>query len=283
MERVDLVRDGIYTRLFFRESRPVLLQAEPSGTVDKPTCRIILSGETTEEDKIWGKETVRWILNDHAPLEKFYSHIAVSDPLLAPLTESFRGLRFPLSPTLFETLVFAIVGQQVNLSFAYQCKAVLENNFTSCAIIGGQEYYAALSPENLTGARIADLRALKISNAKARAVLELADAFREKPLDRFSLEGKSNDEILKTLVSFRGVGPWTAEYTMLRALGKMDVLPAGDAGLQNALKRIYSLESKPSEEEVREIAGKWHPYAALATFYLWTGLMHEERSKRKDS
>ncbi len=281
MEKVDLVRNGTYTRLFFRGERPVLMQISPEGSLDDPKLELTLRGEIEPGDREWAEETARWILHDHLPLEEFYSHISSADPTLAPLTRRFRGLRPPLSPTLFETLVFAIVGQQVNLSFAYKCKAALEEHHARRASIDGEEYFAALAPEDLEGAEIAELRALKISNNKSRAILELAESLRVEPLDRHSLRCRSNDEIHETLISFRGIGPWTAEYAMIRALGILDVLPGGDTGLQNALKRCLGLEEKPTEEEVRAIGERWGPYKALVTFYLWTNLMHEEREKKR--
>ncbi|HUX08498.1 MAG TPA: DNA-3-methyladenine glycosylase [Acidobacteriota bacterium] len=252
------------------------MHVEQCGDLEQPSCDVTLSGEVCEEDRDWAAETVRWILHDHCPLEDFYSHITAADPSF-PLAASARGLRTPLSPTLFETLVFAIVGQQVNLTFAYHCKAALEAGYTRCAIIDGQEYLAALTPEDLDGAQIPDLRAQKISNAKSRAILELAESFRSEPLDRRKLAGKSSEEISALLTSFRGIGPWTAAYSMIKALGTLDVLPCGDAGLQNAVKRWRGMERKPTSDEVHAIGERWGPYKALATFYLWTGLIEQEK------
>ena len=271
-ELIDLVGPGnSYTRLFFRDDRPVLLHVEQTGDLENPSCDVTLAGEIRDDDRAWAADTVRWLLNDHCPLEDFYAHITAADPAF-PLVAGTRGLRPPLSPTLFETLVFAIVGQQVNLTFAYRCKAALEQNYTRCSIIDGLEYMAALAPQNLDGAEIADLRALKISNAKSRAILELAERFRAEPLDRHKLAGKSSGEISDILTSFRGIGPWTAAYSMIKALGTLDVLPCGDAGVQNAVRTWRSMDHKPTSDEVHAIGDLWGSYKALATFYLWRTL-----------
>jgi DNA-3-methyladenine glycosylase II len=233
---------------------------------------VTLTGDVQKNDRRWAEETIRWAMFDHCPLEDFYRFIAGADPNFAPLTRRFRGYRPPLSPTLFETLVFAIVGQQVNLTFAYQCKSALERNYSRRAEIDGCEYLATLTPNDFSGAEIAHLRVLKISNAKARSILELAEAFRSRPLDHRNLAGKSSSEIVEILTAYRGIGPWTAAYAMIKALGTLDILPGGDAGLQNALKRWRGMDRKPTEDEVHAIGERWGPYKALATFYLWRTL-----------
>ena len=272
-EQIDLVDEaGTYKRLFFRDGRAVLLEMAQRGDVENPVCEVSLAGEAEPGDMEWAAETARWLLNDGTPLQPFYDFLADAEPELAERAQQFRGLRPPLSPTLFETLAFAIVGQQVNLAFAYQCRVALEDRFAKRAVVGGREYVAALDPGDLEGAELPELRAMKISNAKGRAILELAESLRAEPLDRHDLAGLDNGEIIARLTAHRGIGPWTAEYTMIRALGILDVLPGGDAGLANAIKRWRGLEAKPSEEEIRAIGEKWGPYKALATVYLWAGL-----------
>jgi DNA-3-methyladenine glycosylase II len=271
-ELVDLAEEGVYKRLFFRDGRPVLLRIETSGHVDEAECAVTLTGDVAESETVWAEKEVRWILHDRAPLEEFYRHIALSDPHLAAVVKRLRGLRYPLSPDLFATLVFSILSQQVNLTFAAQCRRSLEEAYTRRATINGREYFAAISPQDLAGADVPDLRALKISNAKGRAILELAGAFRKRPLDRYSFAGKTKEEIIDTLVSFRGVGRWTAETVMVRALGLTDVLPAGDVGLQNIIRQFYGLAARPSEQELRDLGARWAPYGSLATFYIWMGL-----------
>lgn len=283
LERVDVVSDGIYRRLFIRPAGPVLLQVSFNGSVDEPSCNIELQGEHTPDDWDWAMELCRWILNDGILLEDFYKQMHKADPALAKVTHELKGLRPTLSPTLFETLVFAIVGQQVNLNFAYICRAALEDAYAEKATFDGVQWTACLTPEDFVKADVESLRAMKISRNKAVAILELAEVFRTSPLDRNTLAGMDQDEIIDSLTALRGIGRWTAEYALLRAFGAADVLPAGDAGLRNAIHKLYEREEKPQEEEIRRIGEKWRPYRALATFYLWTWLsrhvLYEKRSK----
>lgn len=280
LERVDIVKDGVYRRLFIRPAGPVLLQVSFTGTVDEPSCEIELQGKYTPEDWSWAMELCRWILNDTVPLGDFYQHVSKTDPALAKVTRELKGLRPTLSPTLFETLVFAIVGQQVNLNFAYICKAALEDAYAVKTTFNGRQWMAGLTPDNFAKVDTGNLRAMKISRNKAAAILELAEVFRTVPIDHDTLSGMNQTEIIDSLTALKGIGRWTAEYALLRALGATDVLPAGDAGLRNAIHRLYGHEEKPAEDEIRRIGEKWSPYRALATFYLWTWLSRQMRKNK---
>jgi len=268
-EEIDIVEGNTYSRLFIIENRPVLLQINLDGTTDKPRAVIGLEGERTESLLGWAMETARWILNDDAPLQKFYAHIAEHAPLIAPLCTALRGLRPLRSPSVFDTMVFAIVGQQVNVSFAYSCKQALEHRYASSATINGRTWTAGLEPTDLAEATIEDLREMKISRSKARTILELAEAFSRLPLERQLLGVLSAEEIEDSLTQLWGIGPWTARYTLMRALGALDVLPIGDSGLRNAVQKIYELEEKPDADSIISIAKAWRPYRGLTTYYLW--------------
>ena len=73
----------------------------------------------------------------------------------------------------------------------------------------------------------------------------------------------------KTLVAQRGIGPWSANYVMMRCLRYPEAYPVGDAGLQNAVKRLLMMDRKPTEAELYELAKPWAGWEAYATFYLW--------------
>lgn len=271
LEQVDRVEDGVYRRLFLREGRPVIVELAPGGTVDKPVCALSLDGDHRPEDLSWAMDLARWILHDDAPVTSFYQHCAATDPPFAAMAARLRGLRPHRAPELFDTLVFAILGQQVNLNFTYICRAALERRFARTVVVKGREWVAGLQPEDLLRADPEELRSMKISTAKARAILELAEAFRAVPLDRETLVLFEADELIEMLTSLRGIGPWTAQYVCLRALGAPDVLPAGDVALQKAIGRLYE-RSRPTAAETIVIGERWKPYRSLATWYLWASL-----------
>jgi DNA-3-methyladenine glycosylase II len=275
LERVDRVEENSYHRLFVRPSGPVLMTAKSIGTVDAPLISLTLQGENAQQEKEeldWVRETFLWQLNNDADINGFYAHLTKHDPALLKIAKQYPGLRPAQSPFLFETLVFAIVGQQINLNFAYQCKAAIEDAYAQKATINGKEWIAGIQPEDLAGVTIEDLRAMKISNSKGRAITELAESFRQEPLNRQNLAAHSDIEVEAKLVAYRGIGPWTAKYAMMRALARMDALPEGDVALQKAVGRLHGNDAKVSAEEVVKLLEHIRPYRGLATFYLWTSL-----------
>jgi DNA-3-methyladenine glycosylase II len=114
-----------------------------------------------------------------------------------------------------------------------------------------------------------ELRAIGFSGQKTRAILELSQLVDEKKIDleRLNLL-ENNEKITSVLCNLRGVGRWTAEYVLLRGLGRLDVFPADDVGAKKNLQKSLGITKSLSYEEVRGIISKWHPYGGLMYFHL---------------
>lgn len=203
-------------------------------------------------------------------LAAYWTHMDAADPVMAALARRYAGAR-PIRPfDLWESLAWAIVGQQVNLTFAYALKVAL-------VYLGGRSYagYQAFpGPEAVAGLRYEDLQGEKFTRKKAEYIIDLARAISAGALDLEALVALPPAESTAALVKLRGVGLWTAECLRMDA-GAPDAFPAGDIGIRNAVQRYYSLDHQPTEAEVRAIGAAWAPYQALATFYLWLGLRAE--------
>ena len=117
---------------------------------------------------------------------------------------------------------------------------------------------------------------LSISRRKAEYLIEVASQMEQGELSKESLlQLDSPEDIEKKLCKSRGIGPWTANYVMLRCLRIPSAYPVGDAGLQNAVKQRLQMDRKPSYEELYSLAENWKAWEAYATFYLWNGLNKE--------
>lgn len=191
---------------------------------------------------------------------------AATEPLVARLVGDRAGLRFPLSASIFEGLVWAIVGQQVNLKFA----AVLRRTVIDLAGVAasggmvahpGPAAVAALDPEVL-GAR-------KFSRAKAAYLVGAARAIAEGRLDLDALPLLPAEEAVARFAGIRGIGPWTAHYVLLRACGHPDIVPAGDAGLAAGLQNFFGWDRRPNPEEQRRLMEPFGPHRSQATAHLW--------------
>ncbi|HUI42430.1 MAG TPA: hypothetical protein VL523_10725 [Terriglobia bacterium] len=209
-----------------------------------------------------------------------FHRLAASDAVLSALVRRFRGMRIPQAPSVYETLISAILEQQVNLSFAHQVKRALVEAYGSAVEFNGRSYRTFPEPARLVLATAADLRRLQISGPKARYIIALSLGALDGSLDLEALRGVEPAQAQERLLREKGVGPWTAHYAGLRALGHLDCLPAADVGLQKAVQRFYGLRKKATPARVEAIARAWAGWRSYATFYLW--LTYWEEPKLRD-
>jgi DNA-3-methyladenine glycosylase II len=201
-------------------------------------------------------------------LSGFYRHIEAADPVMAQLARRFYGARPIQSFDLWEALAWTIIGQQVNISFAFAMK---ESLVRLCGLTA-EGYPAFPGPEAVAALQYEQLQAEKYTRKKAEYVIDLARAIASGRLELEPIAALPFEQAVAALVKLRGVGRWTAEVLLMDA-GVPDALPAGDIGIRNAVQRFYGLDHQPSEAEVRELGRAWAPYSALASYYLWLGLL----------
>ncbi len=205
-------------------------------------------------------------------LAPFY-RLAGADPLLSPLVNQLYGLRIMGIPDLFEALVWGIIGQQINLAFAYELKRRFVAAFGEHLTWQDRTYPLFPAPQTIAALSPADLTALQFTGKKAEYVLEVARQITAGTLSRQALLASGDyKEAERALVSIRGIGPWTANYVMMRCLRDPAAFPIADVGLHNALKVCLNLERKPTIPEIQQLAESWQGWEAYATFYLWRSL-----------
>ncbi len=180
------------------------------------------------------------------------------DPRLGGLLKRRRGIRVPGAFDGFELAVRAILGQQVSVAGATTLAGRLVRAF-------GREMKEArgslthLFPEPAVLAE-ADVASIGMPGSRGRAINALAAAVAKGEL---RLEpGSAPDEVKAKLVAIPGIGPWTAEYVAMRALGEPDAMPHGDLGLRRALGSVTTAE-------LEAMAEAWRPWRAYATILLW--------------
>jgi DNA-3-methyladenine glycosylase II len=231
-----------------------------------------------EAVKIW-----RHMLSVDRPLRPFYEKIA-GDAVLSGLIDRLSGLNLLLEADPFEAMILAIIGQQVNLTFAENLKRSLVELCGDRLELEGRPFYAFPTPEQIARLNYEDLRPLKYSQRKAEYIIDFSRGVASGEIDLQALEGMTNEEAIQSLVKLRGIGRWTAECVLLFGLGRPDLLPAADIGLRNAIQHFYGVDHQPTEAEVREMAGNWAGYESYVTYYLWTALgIARAESKNKKS
>ncbi|MFD1019520.1 DNA-3-methyladenine glycosylase family protein [Thalassobacillus hwangdonensis] len=205
-------------------------------------------------------------------LSEFYL-LAKQDKVLNEIAYRYYGLRIICLPDLFEALVWAVIGQQINLAFAYTLKKRFVEHYGESLTFGEETFWLFPSCEKIATLQVEDLRELQITVRKAEYILGIAKAMTNGELTKECLLQKQDaQQVKKSLMSIRGVGAWTAEYVMMKCLHYTVSFPLADVGLHNALKNVLGLECKPTIEEIEGLASGWEGWQAYATFYLWRSL-----------
>ncbi|OIK15065.1 DNA-3-methyladenine glycosylase [Bacillus sp. MUM 13] len=205
-------------------------------------------------------------------LGAFYQ-MAAQDKVLKNLVRKYYGLRMMCIPDLFEALVWAIIGQQINLTFAYTLKKRLVEQFGESLTFEGETFWLFPSFEKIALINTDDLRKLQFTGRKAEYIIGIAAAMTNGELTKeLLLQEKNHQQIRGSLLKIRGIGPWTADYVMMKCLHDISSLPVADVGLHHALKNVLNLEKKPAIKEIEAYAADWEGWQAYAVFYLWRSL-----------
>lgn len=248
-----------------RSSRgPVLI--EVSGT-DRVLNAAVVSGVPGPEVQ----EFVNEWLDLSRDLRGFYGLLR-SDPDMSFLARRFRGFHIVGIPDLFECLVWCFIGQQINLTFAYTLKRRLVERFGEPVPFGDRTYWLFPTPERLSSVSTDELRALQFTTRKAEFIVGLSRQFASGTITKQKLlEKGSEDDMMAWLLGFRGIGPWTANYALMKSVRAMNRVPFGDAGLHQALAR-YKGVHKPSASQLERILQPFDGWKTYLVFYLWRSL-----------
>lgn len=266
-----------YRRVVVCNHTPLLLAITRAGTKTEPRLGVVLQSnkEITPQTRKQVRVVIRRLLGLEIDLSPFYT-LAKKNDTLKSLATQFRGVKPPRFPDVFEALVNAIACQQVTLDLGILLLNRLSEKFGLGFVEAGTTYYAFPRPVDLAQVAEQELIPLGFSRQKARAIKELAVRAANDEIELSSLEQMTNSQVLEFLLTLHGVGRWSAEYALLRGLGRLDVFPGDDVGAQNNLQHLYQLERRPGYQEIRELGSQWSPYEGLVYFHLLL-----EKLKRK--
>ncbi|WP_372633545.1 DNA-3-methyladenine glycosylase [Cohnella sp.] len=238
--------------------------AEPGFLLVRPLDDEPWSGEIEREVTAYTRE---WFDLDN-DLSPFYE-LASRDPILHGIVPRLHGLRNMGIPDLFEALCWGIIGQQINLAFAYTLKRRFVETFGRQVRRGDVDCWLFPEPRDIAGLDVGDITALKMTTKKAEYLIGVARLIADEELGREKLLEGDIRSAEKKLVSIRGIGPWTANYVLMRCLRYPSAFPIDDVGLHNAIKAVLQEEQKPTVARIKELAVGWQGWEAYATFYLW--------------
>jgi len=185
---------------------------------------------------------------------------------LARLVAGRPGLRISQTPSIFDGVLWAIIGQQINFPFACLLKRRLIERASTVFADG---LHAPPTPAAVAALEPADLLPLQFSRQKADYVIAIARLVVSGKLDLTGLRTMSATRAERTLLEIRGLGPWSVNYLMMRSLGLPDCVPLGDTGVTSGLQALLKLEERPDVDATRRLMAMFSPYRSLATAHLW--------------
>jgi DNA-3-methyladenine glycosylase II len=266
--RIDQWDGTTYTRVLLLDGHPVKVTVSQQHPMTHPRLLVtVVSPFPLAQLCARVSSILQRMLGCATDVTAFYS-LAQGDHHLSTLAQRFRGLKPPRFPSLFEAFLNAYACQQVSLDVGILLLNRLTEAYGETVAEHQEAGYAFPEPEALATAAPASLRALGFSYQKARAVTELAALLARGQKDVSLFETMSNQEVCQSVLPLRGVGRWTAEYVLLRGLGRIDTFPGDDVGAQKNLRMLLSLDERPTYERIKELTAPWHPYAGFVYFHL---------------
>jgi len=186
-------------------------------------------------------------------------HLLRADPVIHAIVKQVGAYELALRGPPYQSLMRALLYQQL----AGAAAAAIERRFL--ALYGGR----APKPEALLATTVERLREAGISRQKAGYLHSLAEHAAAGGLRPAGLHRSSDEEVIELVTRVKGVGRWTADMLLMFCLGRPDVLPVGDLGIQRSMQRAYALDSSPDPATMERIAEPWRPYRSAGSWYLW--------------
>jgi DNA-3-methyladenine glycosylase II len=261
---LDVIRDGDCWRAL-RIGENLALVRVAQNSVALEVSLIHATGEV-DPDTLLAK--VSHMMGIDADMTPFYER-ARTDAILWGIVEPLYGLNHVRAETLFEALVTTIIEQQIALSLAQRGERWLVEWGNNAIEYHGERFYTFPRPEQIAAASLDDLKPLKITTRRMQVLIDVSQQIVSGAIDLEALRHKPAAEILERLVSFKGIGHWTAAWTIIRALGQYQYIGENDVALQAAVQHFfYQKAGKVAPQIVKETLGRYEPYAGAAAFYI---------------
>lgn len=257
------------TRVLQLTNGAALVRIEEEGEALKVS---VLNRALTPEETVEVRGFVNEWFDLDLDLKPFYE-LMLRDPRLSFMKADYLGLRLIGIPDLFEAICWAIIGQQINLTFAYKLKRKLVERYGETLDFEGQQYFLFPKPEVLANAIQEELQGMQFSRSKAAYVLEIAAAFATQTLSKSGLRAMPDlASRQKALINVKGVGVWTANYALMKSLKERSCIPHGDAGLLNALVNLDIIKDKKEVAAIEAFFSGYEGWESYLVFYLWRTL-----------
>jgi len=271
-KHVRSYQGGIFQQVLQINGNHVLAKLTENRSIEPPllTVELLSSKPITPANKQEALQAIKRIFSLDFDLGIFYKDVA-NDQVMKRIIPQLYGYKFITTPTVFESLIDAIVEQQISIKVARIIEERLAKNFGEKLEIKNDAFFAFPAPRKLAEVSISDIQGVGLSKRKAEYIHNAAKMIVDGNLNlELMKEVADSNQIIAELDGLKGVGVWTAELTMLRGIPRWDVLPADDFGIRRVISAYYCDGRPIHEAEAREIAKAWGKWKGLAAFYLIT-------------
>jgi DNA-3-methyladenine glycosylase II len=259
-----------FRRPLLLDGAPVVISAAADGPPASAKLRIGWRSDNGPVDRKNLRRLLTKMFYTEQDIGGFYHHR--HDAVMRGLIRRFRGFRPILTASVFEAAAWAIIGQQVTLHFAFMLKTRLKKLVDRAVVIDGEKRYLFPTAKDIAPLDHRTLRSMQLSSRKAEYLLGFSRMVAGGELDLENMGSLDYETAYQNLISIRGMGPWTANYILLRGTGHPDAFPIGDSGINRAVRTLYGLKKKPDTDFLIELGERWRPFRSLASFYLWKSL-----------
>lgn len=187
-------------------------------------------------------------------------HLSHADKRMEKLIDKFGPPNFNLMNNYYESLIRSIVYQQLSGKAA----SIIYERFLDLFVF---DIYP--EPKDILAVSIETLRSSGLSYQKVNYIRDLSEKWQDGTVNLSDIDSMTDEEISSELIKVKGIGQWTADMFLMFTLGRPDVFPFGDLGIQKGVMILTNMNRLPTQKEMERKTKKWQPYRTVAAWYLW--------------
>ena len=266
--QIDRWNGQAYQRILVIDGEPLAMTVTQVGTPENSHLEVVVTGDKANLDtEPQVRSALERLLGIRVDLQQFYQ-FSERHPDLNILVKNFRGAKPPRFPTLFEPLINAIACQQLSLEVGIKLLNRLSQNYGQVFQTETGIFHAFPRPEDLIVGDVEEFRKMGFSYRKSQYILNVARLMIDNQLNLDKIETIADRPAIEQLCQIKGVGRWTAEYFLLRGLGRTHIFPGDDVGARNHLERWLGLQERLNYDGVKNTLTDLQKYGGLLYFHL---------------
>lgn len=276
---VDYYEEGAHRRVYERDGDLLLVETAPVENEASLELRLLQPTENVEATLASVADEVGWMFGADVDLADLYAMMDET-PQTRGVKDELYGLKPPRVMDVYECVVGSIIEQSISLAAAFSVRKRMVERYGLSVEYEGRDYFTFPKAEILAALSEDELFSVGLSRGKTRAIKTVSEWVARGELDLDELKALPTAEIMKELTKIKGIGPWTAEVVLSRAMGRYDVVLDKDVGLRAGLKKWYGAEGVQSADDIRGILGRFGEWSGYVAYYFMYSYAYERYKRR---